>query len=110
MTRNSVSRHWGSRIFLLIPSIECSTRNLLNIGQEQLQGGDLNDMLKQVGIYDVGSFVNPFRSQVNEEATKGGRGGRCQPADLTSMGSSFLNQVRQMDPFENFWDKRFYSR
>ena len=74
--------------------------NLMNLGREQLEGGGLNDMLKQVGINDVGSFVNQFRGQAAEEAKKGGSQG--QQADLMSMGSSFLNQVCQRDKFQSF--------
>lgn len=74
--------------------------NLMNLGREQLEGGGLNDMLKQVGINDVGSFVNQFRNQANEESKKGGSGGQSQQADLMSMGSSFLNQVSRMNTFE----------
>lgn len=69
--------------------------NLLNIGREQLEGGGLNDMLKQVGINDVGSFVNQFRSQVNQEAAKEGNvnNANSQQPDFISMGSSLFNQV-----------------
>lgn len=69
--------------------------NLLNIGREQLEGGGLNDMLKQVGINDVGSFVNQFRSQVNQEAAKEGNANNAnsQQPDFISMGSSLFNQV-----------------
>jgi hypothetical protein len=73
----------------------------MNFGREQLENGTLNDMLRQVGINDVGAFVNQFRSKVNQEAaaegnvnTASGRqatGG--QQPDFVSMGSSFLNQV-----------------
>jgi hypothetical protein len=42
--------------------------NLLNFGREQLQKGMLNNMLQEVGIDDVGSFVNDFREQANQEA------------------------------------------
>ncbi len=70
----------------------------MNFGREQLENGSLNDMLRQVGINDVGNFVDQFRSKVNQEAATGGgntshaSGGGQQP-DLMSMGSSFLNQV-----------------
>jgi len=40
----------------------------MNFGHEQLEKGSLNDMLRQVGINDVGKFVDQFRSKVNEEA------------------------------------------
>ena len=63
--------------------------NLMNMGREQLEGGSLNDMLRQVGINDVGKFVDQFRSKATQEAA----GGAGQQPDLVSMGSSFLNQV-----------------
>jgi hypothetical protein len=72
--------------------------NIMNFGREQLENGSLNDMLRQVGINDVGNFVDQFRSKVYQEAAAGGgntshaSGGGQQP-DLMSMGSSFLNQV-----------------
>lgn len=69
--------------------------NLMNFGREQLENGSLNDMLRQVGINDVGTFVNQFRSQVNQEAATEGNSHKAtgQQPDLVSMGSSFLNQV-----------------
>ena len=68
----------------------------MNFGREQLEGGSLNNMLKQVGINDVGSFVDQFRNKATQEATSDGTntshaGG--QQADLMSMGSSLLGQV-----------------
>ena len=70
--------------------------NLMNLGREQIDSGSLNSMLKQVGIDDVGAFVNQFRSQANQEAAKGSSNtssaSNKQP-DLMSMGSSFLGQV-----------------
>jgi hypothetical protein len=68
--------------------------DLMNFVHEQL-----NDMLRQVGINDVGSFVNQFRSKVNQEAATEGNVSSGQQAsgdqqpDLLSMESSFLNQV-----------------
>lgn len=63
--------------------------NLMNMGREQIEKGSLNDMLRQVGIDDVGSFVNQFRSKVNQDASSAS----SQQPDLMSMGSSFLGQV-----------------
>jgi hypothetical protein len=67
----------------------------MNFGREHLENGTLDDMLRQVGINDVNSFVNQFRSQVNHEAATGGNVNKAsgQQPDLISMGSSFLNQV-----------------
>jgi hypothetical protein len=65
--------------------------NLMNMGSEQLQGGKLNEMLQQVGISDVGSFLGQFRNQVNKETSEGGA--KSPQADLMSMGSSFLGKV-----------------
>jgi hypothetical protein len=69
--------------------------SFMNFGHEQLEKGSLNDMLRQVGINDVGKFVDQFRSKVNEEAAGGGNVGHVsdQQPDLMSVGSSFLNQV-----------------
>jgi hypothetical protein len=69
--------------------------NLMNLGREQIENGTLNDMLRQVGINDVGSFVNQFRSKVNQEAAAGGNANHAssQQPDFVSMGSSLLNQV-----------------
>jgi hypothetical protein len=69
--------------------------NLMNFGREQSENGTLNDMLRQVGINDVGTFVNQFRSKVNQEASTEGNTSNAssQQPDLMSMGSSFLNQV-----------------
>ena len=70
--------------------------NLMNLGREQIESGSLNDMLRQVGIDDVGSFVNQFRSKVNQEAAKetgNTPAASSQQPDLMSMGSSFLGQV-----------------
>ncbi len=70
--------------------------NLMNFGREQSENGTLNDMLRQVGINDVGTFVNQFRSKVNQEAATEGnvKHASGQQPDLMSMGSSFLNQVQ----------------
>jgi hypothetical protein len=38
-------------------------------GRDQLQKGMLNNMLGEVGIDDVGSFVNQFRQTANGEAS-----------------------------------------
>ncbi len=72
-----------------------SRMNLMNFGREQLENGTLNDMLRQVGINDVGTFVNQFRSKVNQEAAteENVKHASGQQPDLMSMGSSFLNQV-----------------
>ncbi len=59
--------------------------DLFNFGREQLNNGSLNNMLEQVGIDDVGSFVNQFRNQASASAN--------QSDDIASAGSSFLNQV-----------------
>jgi hypothetical protein len=67
--------------------------NLMNFGREQLESGGLNDLLKQVGINDVGSYVNQFRSKVDQEASSSGNKTADQQPDLVSMGSSLLNQV-----------------
>jgi hypothetical protein len=37
--------------------------DFLNFGASQLNNGSLNNMLEQVGIDDVGSFVNQFRNK-----------------------------------------------
>ncbi|CAF2509867.1 unnamed protein product [Rotaria sp. Silwood2] len=74
--------------------------NLMNFGREQLENGKLDDMLRQVGINDVGSFVNQFRNKVNQEAAtesnvnnaSGQQAAGGQQPDFISMGSSFLNQ------------------
>ncbi len=67
----------------------------MNFGREQLENGSLDDMLRQVGINDVGTFVNQFRSKVNQEAAAEEKVNNAsgQQPDLMSMGSSFLNQV-----------------
>ncbi|CAF4692358.1 unnamed protein product [Rotaria sp. Silwood1] len=74
--------------------------NLMNLGREQLENGKLDDMLRQVGINDVGSFVNQFRNKVNQETASesnvnnasGRQAAGGQQTDFISMGSSFLNQ------------------
>ncbi len=48
-------------------------------------------MLEQVGIDDVGSFVNQFRNQASASAN--------QSDDIASAGSSFLNQVDDKNKF-----------
>jgi len=81
--------------------------NFLNFGREQLQKGMLNNMLQEVGIDDVGSFVQEFREEANREAVSTAQGhgedeededsslrtASSQQANLFSMGSSLLNQV-----------------
>jgi hypothetical protein len=79
--------------------------NLFNFGREQLQKGMLNNMLEQVGIDDVGSFVQQFRNEAQHEAAAqhhndgsddedtSVRHASGQQANLFSMGSSMLNQV-----------------
>jgi hypothetical protein len=81
--------------------------NLFNFGREQLQKGMLNNMLEQVGIDDVGSFVQEFRNKANDEAATSAqqhededededtsvRNASNQQSNLFSMGSSLLNQV-----------------
>lgn len=59
-----------------------------------MDSGSLNNMLRQVGIDDVGAFVNQFRSKVDQESAKGSSN---QQPDLMSMGSSFLGQVNHED-------------
>lgn len=54
--------------------------DLFKFGREQLNNGSLNNMLEQVGIDDVGSFVNQFRNQAETSAhsagaSSGGGGG-----------------------------------
>jgi len=85
--------------------------NLFNFGREQLQKGILNNMLEQVGIDDVGSFVREFRNEANHEAAASAQrhedddegeevededttfvNASNQQANLFSMGSSLLNQ------------------
>lgn len=62
--------------------------DLFKFGREQLNNGTLNNMLEQVGIDDVGSFVNQFRNQAEASAHSGGsRGGS------SGGGGSFLDQV-----------------
>ena len=83
--------------------------NLFNFGREQLQKGMLNNMLEQVGIDDVGSFVSEFRQEAEQEAQAAHRSqsddegededtslrhASGQQANFMSMGKSFLNQVR----------------
>ncbi|CAF0993204.1 unnamed protein product [Adineta ricciae] len=69
--------------------------NLMNFGREQLDSGMLNNMLKQVGINDVGQFVDQFRGKVNQEAASAQQSNTAssQQPDFMSMGSSFLNQL-----------------
>lgn len=86
--------------------------DLFNFGREQLQKGMLNQMLEQVGIDDVGSFVQEFRNEAKQEAAATAqqhavegdeeveededtalRSVSGQQANLFSMGSSLLNQV-----------------
>ena len=57
--------------------------NLMNLGREQLEGGSLNNMLQQVGINDVGKFVDQFRNKASQEAAAGGGD---QQADLNVNG------------------------
>jgi len=67
----------------------------MNFGREQLENGSLNGMLQQVGINDVGTFVDQFRSKAKQEAGTEGTvpTGSGQQPDVMSMGSSFLNQM-----------------
>jgi hypothetical protein len=69
--------------------------NLFNFAQEHLKGGELNGMLEQVGIDDVGSFVNQFRNQANHEAVRASNESEDQDDDETAGGHSSLNQVHQ---------------
>ena len=48
--------------------------DLFNFGRQQLQDGSLNGMLEQVGIDDVGSFVDQFRGEAHSGASSGGSG------------------------------------
>ncbi len=61
--------------------------NLLNFGCEHLENGTLNNMLGEVGIDDVGSFVKQFRNQTSHEAEAS--------THQSSTWSSFLNEVCQ---------------
>ena len=81
--------------------------NLFNFGREQLQKGMLNNMLQQVGIDDVGSYVEEFRNEAQREAVVSAqehevdeededlslRQASNQQSNLFSMGSSLLNKV-----------------
>lgn len=85
--------------------IELSTNlfllNMSSTGQKQTESRSLNDLLQQVGIDDIGTFVNQFRNKVNQENEKTST--TAQQPDFISMGSSFLNQVdffqKQIDDF-----------
>ena len=94
--------------------------DFLNFGREQLQKGMLNNMLEQVGIDDVNSFVQEFRSEANHEAAKAAEEHQVndedeedttvlqasnQQANLFSMGSSLLNKV---DNEFHFYFKPFF--
>lgn len=71
--------------------------NLFNLGREQIETGALDDMLRQVGINDVNSFVKQFRQEAKSESSKGNSSASSNKnpqSDFMSMGSSFLNQVR----------------
>ena len=84
--------------------------NLLNFGRDQMQKGMLNNMLEQVGIDDVGSFVNQFRQTASQETSSqhrrrdnddedgdedsSVRHASNQQSNFMSTGRSFLNQVR----------------
>ena len=72
--------------------------NLLNFGREHLQKGMLNNMLEQVGIDDVGSYVQQFRNEAQDQATAQHEDSSVhhtsgQQSNLFSTGSSMLNQV-----------------
>ncbi|UJR22261.1 hypothetical protein I4U23_025322 [Adineta vaga] len=61
--------------------------DFLSFGKDQMEDGSLDGMLQQAGIDDVGSFVNQFRGQANQQAQQ-----VQQSPDFMSMGGSFLNQ------------------
>jgi hypothetical protein len=65
--------------------------DLFNFGRQQLNNGSLNNMLEQVGIDDVGSFVNQFRNQAKQEASVD----EDDSEDFESTGGSSGNQVNQ---------------
>jgi hypothetical protein len=65
--------------------------DLFNFGRQQLNNGSLNNMLEQVGIDDVGSFVNQFRNQAKQEASVN----EDDSEDFESTGGSSANQVNQ---------------
>lgn len=48
--------------------------DLFKFGMEQMNNGTLNNMLEQVGVDDVGSFVNQFRNQAGSSERSGGAG------------------------------------
>ena len=60
--------------------------DLFKFGMEQMNNGTLNNMLEQVGVDDVGSFVNQFRNQAATSSRSGG-------AAASSGGGSLLDQV-----------------
>jgi len=62
-------------------------------GSKQTESNALNNMLRQVGIDDVGAFVNQFRNKVNQENEKSNAGAQQQQPDFVSMGTSLFNQV-----------------
>jgi hypothetical protein len=72
-----------------LSSDQYNKMNLFNFGREQLNNGSLNNMLEQVGIDDVGSFVNQFRNQANQEANSSDD----ESADIAPTRGSSLNQV-----------------
>ncbi|CAF1172650.1 unnamed protein product [Rotaria sordida] len=55
--------------------------DLNNFGSQQLNDGSLNQMLEQVGINDVGSFLNQFRNQAQRETQRSHQTSRDEPDD-----------------------------
>lgn len=79
--------------------------SFLNFGREQLQKGLLNNLLEQVGIDDVGSFVQQFRNEAEHEAEVSAQEHETveenenQEEQLGSFAGSLLNRVIPLNCF-----------
>jgi len=72
--------------------------SFFNFGREQLEKGLLNKVLEQVGIDDVGSFVNQFRNEAEHEAEISAQEHETaeQEEQLASFGGSLFNRVTRL--------------
>ncbi|CAF1167292.1 unnamed protein product [Rotaria sordida] len=80
--------------------------DLNNFGSQQLNDGSLNQMLEQVGINDVGSFLNQFRNQAQRETQRSHQTSRDEPDDdqpRSGGGNNSLDMIQgAMNAYNTF--------
>ncbi|CAF1107560.1 unnamed protein product [Rotaria sp. Silwood1] len=77
--------------------------NLADFGEEHLNDGTFNRMLEDVGIGDVGSFLDQFRNEAHNETKRSRQVARDEPDyDLPRVDSTFQNAQKMYALYKQF--------